>query len=205
MIKPGKRALLPLTEVHADLPKRRDAVRNHGALLEAAAALIDERGTSSALTMDEVAQRAGVGKGTVFRRFGSRAGLMLALLDHSELELQRRIIGGKPPLGPGADPIERLVAFGHAKIKLMPVQGEMLIEAGEEIYQHGAYWVAVTHIEHLLKLAGKSDDSLLTAQFLMSALDPRLILRQLYLQKITLTRISRTWEQIARSVANSAE
>lgn len=204
VIAPGKRPLLPLIEDPPRVPKRRDAARNQAALLEAAAALIDEHGTSTALTMDAIARRASVGKGTIFRRFGSRAGLMLALLDHSELQFQRRIISGKPPLGPGADPIDRLIAFGHAKIRLMPIQGEMLIEAGEALYRHGAYWLAVTHIQHLLQLAGIGDDTLLMAQFLMAALDPRLVMRQLHSQKIASARIARNWEQIARSIAESA-
>jgi hypothetical protein len=84
-------------------PERSDAARNRRALLDAAAELIAESGPAT-LTMEGVARRAGVGKGTVFRRFGSRAGLMLALLDHSEHQLQAAFIAGPPPLGPRADP-----------------------------------------------------------------------------------------------------
>ena len=51
--------------------------------------------------MDAVAAAAGVGKGTVFRRFESREGLMAALLNHSETEWQAAVISGPPPLGPG--------------------------------------------------------------------------------------------------------
>lgn len=54
---------------------------------------------------------------------------MLSLLDHSEEKLQEKILTGKPPLGPGADPVERIVAYGRAKIALAPVQAEMLNEA----------------------------------------------------------------------------
>ncbi|MFT9662324.1 TetR/AcrR family transcriptional regulator [Mycobacteroides abscessus subsp. abscessus] len=114
------RTSLPIID-DASPPKRRDAVRNRAALLDAAADLIAQSGSSAALTMDAVATRAGVGKGTVFRHFGSRAGLMLSLLDHSEEKLQEKILTGKPPLGPGADPVERIVAYGRAKIALAPV------------------------------------------------------------------------------------
>jgi len=75
--------------------------------------------------MRDVAQRAGVGKGTVFRCVGSRAGLMLALLDHSEQQLQSAVNAGPPPLGPG-DPVERLVAFGRAKLDLIAELGDIL-------------------------------------------------------------------------------
>ena len=63
--------------------ERSDAARNRRALLDAATELFAESGPA-ALTMRGVAQRAGVGKATVSRRFGNRAGLMLALLDHSD-------------------------------------------------------------------------------------------------------------------------
>lgn len=49
-----------------------DALRNRALLLDAARRLVAERG-ADAVTMDDVAAAAGVGKGTLFRRFGSRA------------------------------------------------------------------------------------------------------------------------------------
>ena len=68
---------------HPERPERRDAARNRELLLDAAHRLVDRDGVE-AVTTDAVAAEAGVGKGTVFRRFGSRAGLMTALLDHAE-------------------------------------------------------------------------------------------------------------------------
>ena len=81
-------------------------------LLEAARRLIAERG-ADAVTMDDIAAAAGVGKGTVFRRFGSRAGLMMVLLDEDERVNQQAFLFGPPPLGPDAPPLDRLVAFGR--------------------------------------------------------------------------------------------
>jgi AcrR family transcriptional regulator len=48
-----------------------------------------------------VATAAGVGKGTLFRRFGDKAGLAVALLDEQERALQAAILNGAAPLGPG--------------------------------------------------------------------------------------------------------
>lgn len=59
--------------------ERADAARNRARLLEGAARLVVERGAEH-VTMQEVAEVAGVGKGTFFRRFGDRDGLLLALL-----------------------------------------------------------------------------------------------------------------------------
>jgi AcrR family transcriptional regulator len=57
------------------------------------------------------ARAAGVGKGTLFRRFGDKAGLAVALLDEGERRLQAALLSGPGPLGPGAPPRERLLAF----------------------------------------------------------------------------------------------
>ncbi|UGQ15685.1 TetR/AcrR family transcriptional regulator [Yinghuangia sp. ASG 101] len=98
--------------------ERADAVRNRELLLETARAMIAEHGAEK-VTMDGLAERAGLGKGTVFRRFGSRAGIFKALLDADEHRFQEQVLGGPPPLGPGADPVDRLVAYGRARIAFL--------------------------------------------------------------------------------------
>jgi AcrR family transcriptional regulator len=62
-----------------DKPLRRDAQRNRERLLEAARELFAERGL--AVTLDDIAQRAGVGVGTAYRRFSSRDDLITALFE----------------------------------------------------------------------------------------------------------------------------
>ncbi len=57
---------------------RADARRNHEQVLVAARDLFLERGLDAPL--DEVARRAGVGIGTLYRRFGDRDGLVRAVL-----------------------------------------------------------------------------------------------------------------------------
>jgi AcrR family transcriptional regulator len=79
--------------------ERSDAARNRESLLVAADALIGEYGVE-AVTMEAIAARAGVGKGTVFRRFDSREGLMGAVLNRSETAFQAAVISGPPALGP---------------------------------------------------------------------------------------------------------
>jgi AcrR family transcriptional regulator len=100
-------------------PKERaDAARNRVKVLDAAAELFARHGVES-VSMDAVAAAAGVGKGTLFRRFGDRAGLAAALLNRRERELQNAILSGPAPLGPGkrgaaVPPSDRLHAFADA-------------------------------------------------------------------------------------------
>lgn len=111
-----------------DAPARSDASRNREHLLGTARRLVDELGVTG-LSMDVLAAEAGLGKGTVFRRFGSRAGLFTALLDEYEREFQAACLSGPPPLGPGADPVDRLIAFGHERLRFTAERGHLLREA----------------------------------------------------------------------------
>jgi polyketide synthase 12 len=94
--------------------ERADAARNRLHLLATARQIIREQGPDR-LTMDGLAERAGLGKGTVFRRFRTRAGIFEALLDDDERDFQQQVLAGAPPLGPGAPPLERLIAYGRAR------------------------------------------------------------------------------------------
>ncbi|WP_430785118.1 TetR/AcrR family transcriptional regulator [Actinoplanes sp. G11-F43] len=58
-------------------PVRADALRNRRAILEAASQLFAERGLT--VSLDEIARHAGLGVGTVYRRFGTRDAIVEAL------------------------------------------------------------------------------------------------------------------------------
>src|SRR5438094_10655888 len=90
--------------------ERADAARNRRAILRATEDLLARHGPEH-VSIEQVAAAAGVGKGTVFHRFGSRAGLMRALAEERIRSFQDNCAAGPPPLGPGAQPRERLVAF----------------------------------------------------------------------------------------------
>jgi AcrR family transcriptional regulator len=159
-------------------PERADAARNRERVLGAARRLFAERGVR-AVTMSDVAQAAGVAKGTVFHRFGDRAGLALALVDAHERELQDRILRGPAPLGPGAPPRERLLAFLGALAELTVANRELLLEvdgaAPAARYRTGAYRAWLQHVVLLLGELEAPGDRALLAHLLLAPLAADLV------------------------------
>jgi AcrR family transcriptional regulator len=109
---------MPLVPLGKPRGERADAARNREHLLEVAREMVAENGVEK-VTMDGLAERACLGKGTVFRRFGTRAGIFRALLNADELLFQDDVMRGPPPLGPGAAPVPRLVAYGRARLAFL--------------------------------------------------------------------------------------
>ena len=99
-------------------PERADAVRNRRAILTATEELLATHRPQD-ISIEQVALAAGVGKGTVFHRFGSRAGLMRALMQERAMVLQEAVVDGPPPLGPGAPARDRLLAFVDGVIEVV--------------------------------------------------------------------------------------
>jgi AcrR family transcriptional regulator len=171
-----------LTVVKFDLvsprPERADAARNREKILRAAAELFERDGVD-AVSMDAVARAAGVSKGTLFHRFGSRAGLAMALLDEAERELQDGLLRGPAPLGPGAPPAERLAAFFAAYVDLLS-DHHALIRTSEHGGPEGrrlgigAYAAWHLHVTMLLREAGAVADPELTAHLLLAMVDSEL-------------------------------
>ena len=191
----------------APQPERADAARNRLHLLTTARQMLAEQGAAR-LTMDGLAERAGLGKGTVFRRFGTRAGIFQALLDDDEREFQERVLAGPPPLGPGAAPLERLIAYGRARavflvrrrdIARAALDGSQPTPAGRQTP------MSQVHIRMLLaqlSLAG-ADLDMLTIQ-LAAALDGPVLL---YLSSVELAdadeveqRIGQAWQDLVERV-----
>ncbi len=141
-----------------EVKERADAARNRNAVLAAAARLFSEKGVDG-VSMDAVAAAAGVGKGTLFRRFTDRAGLAMALLDERERELQEKILRGPAPLGPDAEPRARLRAFAAAYLDYVRAHADLvrLSETGTPgaRYRIGAY--AFWHLHVKLLLAHRED------------------------------------------------
>jgi polyketide synthase 12 len=186
-------------------PERADAARNRRILLATAREMLAELGADK-ITMDGLAERAGLGKGTVFRRFGTRAGIFQALLDDDERDFQERVLSGPPPLGPGAAPLDRLIAYGRARIDFLVVHREIAraaLDGSQPVPAGSQTPMSRVHIRYLLQelRLGAAELDVLALQ-LTAALDGPLLL---YLSDFTddpkvSERLGRGWEDLVRRV-----
>lgn len=138
--------------------ERADAARNRQRILAAAQELFAARGTGR-VSMEDLARAAGVGKGTLYRRFPDPASIAVALLDEHERALQARLLGGPPPLGPGAPPAERLAAFYAAMVELLERHLHLALgaETGARRFATGAYGFWHAHVRALVVEGGGGD------------------------------------------------
>jgi AcrR family transcriptional regulator len=197
-------AELPLVE--SPRRERADAARNREALLDAANRLLERNGPDG-ITMDGVACEAGVGKGTLFRRFGDRASLFHALIDDRERDFQEAFIRGPAPLGPGAPVSDRLTAFGHAMFGLIEEHGALLVESTPVTaglrYGHPVYITYRTHLVALLTEQVGEQRAPYLAGVLLAALDPDLVMYQRRVLGLSTDELDRGWAQLIESVCGA--
>jgi AcrR family transcriptional regulator len=192
----------------AEPTERADAARNRRILLATAREMLAEQG-ANALTMDALAERAGLGKGTVFRRFGSRPGIFQALLDDDERVFQEQVLSGPPPLGPGASALDRMIAYGQARIDFLIGHRDIArssLDGRERIPAGSQTPMSRTHIQSLLReiSIGPADLDVLATQ-LTAALDGPLLL---YLSSTVLAeapsavsdRLGKGWQDLVLRV-----
>lgn len=187
---------LPLAGAGTHL--RADAVRNRARLLEAAARLAAERG-AAAITMETVAAEAGVGKGTVSRRFGDRNGLLQALLDHVEQGFQEAFISGPPPLGPDADAATRLREFGPALLRHEHAHRDLYLAAEpgpDRRFAVPPKRLRHTHIAMLVRAILPDADADLLAHTLLSSVDVVLVDHLVRAHGMALERVEAGWHDL---------
>ena len=152
--------------------ERADARRNRLRVLAAARELLaeDPQGT----TMEDIARAAGVGKGTLYRRYPDKSAVAVALLDEHERRLQDRLLRDPPPLGPSAPPHERLAAFYAAYVDFLESFGHLslAIESTAERLRTGAHQAWRLHVAGLLEGVSERPDAL--AEQLLAPLAPEL-------------------------------
>jgi AcrR family transcriptional regulator len=192
---------LPVSAPQEPPQERGDAARNRALLLQAARSLVTKHG-ADAVTMDDVATAAGVGKGTLFRRFGSRAGLMMVLLDEDERASQQAFLFGPPPLGPDAPPLDRLVAFGRERTCFVHTHHALLSAANRDPHTRYGPAAAVlrTHVRVLLQSAHTSGNLDVQTDALLALLDADYVEHQLNDGGHTQQTLGDAWESLARKL-----
>jgi AcrR family transcriptional regulator len=190
---------LPLLD---DLPRERaDAKRNRARILVAAADLVEERGIDG-VSMEDVARAACVGTGTLYRRFGDRAGLALALLEEHTRQFQDAMISGPPPLGPGAPAAERLRAFGRGYLDLLDRHADLLVAAAPAGRDGpGPHALYATHLAILLREAAPHLDDRFTAEALLATLAPVHHLRLRRSLGWSLDQLRSGWEGLVDAIS----
>jgi AcrR family transcriptional regulator len=188
-----------LPVIQEEPPLRADAARNRDKVLAAAEKLFALHGPTC-VSMDAVAAEAGVGKGTLFRGFGDRAGLVFALLTEQERRLQEDIIRGPAPLGPGAPPVERLIAFGERLLSHHADYGEVIAaaEAAGARYRSPPFAFYRTHVSVLVRDAAPDADWEYLTDVLLAALGAEHLDYLRRVREMDEARVAAGWADLAR-------
>jgi AcrR family transcriptional regulator len=154
----------PLVSSESGRAERRDAAANRELILQTAARLFAERGVE-AVCMSEIAEAAGVGKGTLYRRFANKGELCLALMDsrltlfqNEALERMRQSAAdGESALAQLRQFLDDLVLFVEDNVLLLlEVQREGLIQSRQFGLPH--YWQYMT-VSGLLQAAVRAGEA----------------------------------------------
>jgi AcrR family transcriptional regulator len=186
--------------------ERSDAARNRRKVLEAASRLFECHGAAN-VSMEAVAAEAGVGKGTLFRRFGDRASLARSVLEQHEIELQDGMIRGPAPLGPGAPPCERLYAFGRAYLTFLDRHSDLILAA--EFGSPGlrlvspVYALYRTHVTLLLQQAGVDGHAEYLADVLLAPLSASTFCYHRDARGLTVDQLAEHYRDLCRRVLDS--
>jgi AcrR family transcriptional regulator len=182
--------------------ERVDAAENRARILAVAERLFEERGVAN-VCMAEIAKEAGVGKGTLYRRFANKGELCLALIDSQMREFQNTsllwmhemTISGATSLEQLKGFLERLLHFTH---RHMPVLYEVQqhyqeIDRGRLVRPHFWQYMTVHGLLVTAVRAGEmpsSVDTAYLAEALLAPLSATLFRFQLEELGFSLERIS---------------
>jgi hypothetical protein len=131
---------------------------------------------------------------------------MRALLDERERGFQESLIRGPAPLGPGAPPVDRLIAFGCGLLDLIEQHGELIAaaEAGTARTAHSVYGVYRAHVTALLREAAPPGlDTDFTADALLAPLRADVVLHLRRERGMELERIHAAWAALVRRLCAS--
>lgn len=213
-----------LTVMPTTSSERADAARNRRKILAAAARMVAS-GDAERLSLDVVAREADVGVGTVYRRFGDRAGLVFALLAEQDKLFRARLVGDPPTEGDTADaptegstaygpteggdtaegtPGEQLRRFLYALVDLVVAQRELLLVAEASSpasrYVSDSYAFQHAHVSRLVAALRPDADASWLADALLAPFAPSLVDHQRETAGFSPERIKAGFDQLLRGV-----
>lgn len=156
--------------------ERRDAAESRRRILDAARVLFGERGVD-AVNMYEIGREAGVGQGTLYRRYEHKGALCAALLHESVAGFSEKIRGHlekdqRPALAQLEYLLYRLVEFNE---KNAPLLGAIRDAAGggrrPEVYRNPFYrWLKETVVTLLERAVGEGETPPLDVEYAADAI-----------------------------------
>lgn len=197
--------------------ERRDAAANRALILETAEKLFAQRGVGE-VTMADIAQVAGVGKGTLYRRFAHKGELCLALMDTQMTEFQNSILSRLQQLNQhGVSKLEQLDQFLDALVYFTDAHAPLLCEAQRAGLLQGTdnnlqmphFWQHMT-VSGLLRTAVAAGelpadlDIAYTADALLASLRADMFRFQRQVREFSLERISAGLRALVAGLAESA-
>lgn len=177
-------ARLPVAEQPA-VPRERAARRPQPRAdgLQGRARRLMRRKPLDSICMDAIAEEAGVGKGTLYRRFPDRAALAHALLDEDARELQDRALAGFE-LAPTASRVEHALTLLGALFDFALDHSAVLLAANAQHrgarYDYPAYaWQRSLLSGHLREAVRRGEaaplDTLVTSELMLAGTSPELL------------------------------
>ncbi|WP_329404083.1 TetR/AcrR family transcriptional regulator [Streptomyces melanogenes] len=171
----------------AQRTERADALRNREAVLAAADALFAASDSPQSVSMDDIAAAAGVGKGTLFRRFGDRAGLIGAVIASRLEPVQQAVREAQDAAA--SSPRQRVLDLLDASLRFK-IENRNLMSAAEDAglgspYQaeHYGWWHGI--LRDTLDQVPGVPASDFTAHALLAAIRADLVAHLIDGQKMT--------------------
>jgi AcrR family transcriptional regulator len=164
--------------------ERRDAAENRKRVLAVAERLFEESGVE-AVSMHQIAQAAGVGQGTLYRRYPHKGELCRDLLSETTQRFRQEIEDYLARNEGGTPALERLISVLARFVQLMETKTSLLAAIGdacwgqrraEKFQSPGYQWIHGTVAALLTEAVAKGElralDARFTADALLAALSP---------------------------------
>jgi len=190
--------------------ERADAARNRQTILDAADELFALADAPASVSMDDIARVAGVGKGTLFRRFGDRTNLIRQVYAARISPLRAQIESGPPPLGPATPPLERITAIidAIARVKFENVHLMAALEGGTagasgSLFNSPDYNDVHLLLSDLINLHKKTTHARWTAHVLLGCVRADLLRHLAEVEGMTHRQIRSQLQEFVRSTVSS--